>query len=159
MNYNKDYQTVASRLDGFRADHPTYGVETDWLHFDTDWCMCKISIKDEQGRIISQGTAREVKNDIKKYVNATSFVENCETSALGRALAFLGYKSKSVATTEDIEIAKAKRAVLDECNKRLDELNKLQTTEEKRTAFSNILKYAKEQGLPVKFSNNKFELL
>ena len=46
-------------------------------------------------------------------VNATSHIENCETSAIGRALANLGFGGTEFASVEEIDIAKAKNQALE----------------------------------------------
>ena len=47
-------------------------------------------ITDQTGRTVGSGIAHERQDDPNSFVNATSYVENCETSAIGRALAAFG---------------------------------------------------------------------
>ena len=54
-----------------------------------DSIIIKCVIRNKDGNIVSTGYAQEEKTT--SFVNETSFVENCETSAVGRALGFLGF--------------------------------------------------------------------
>ena len=82
----KIYETVASRVDRFRADHDKeFSIITDLIAID-DPVIIKASIIDTSGRVHATGIAEEVRNS--SNVNKTSALENCETSAVGRALAF-----------------------------------------------------------------------
>lgn len=84
----KEYVTVNERVKYFRSEYPNYGIETELLQLNEDWCCVKAFIKDDKGRILSTGIASEEK--ASSYINKTSYVENCETSAIGRALGTLG---------------------------------------------------------------------
>lgn len=92
-----DYEPVAPRLQKFLDDttkhHETPRVVTELVHRGDSWCVFKAELHtvDVNGRdlIISTGWAEEHATD--RGVNATSHVENCETSAIGRALANAGY--------------------------------------------------------------------
>ena len=61
-------------------------------------------IRTKEGNIVSTGYAQEEKTT--SFVNETSFVENCETSAVGRALGFLGIGIKdSIASADELVVA------------------------------------------------------
>jgi len=67
----------------------------------------KTTIKDDKGIVKSTGLAHEVQE--ASYINKTSYIENCETSAVGRALAMLAIGiDTSMASAEEVEIAIAK---------------------------------------------------
>jgi hypothetical protein len=69
--------------------------------------MCT-SILDASGNIVSTGHAHEVKGS--SNINKTSHIENCETSAVGRALAMLGIGiDTSIASANEVETAIAKQ--------------------------------------------------
>lgn len=83
---------VHSRVNHFRSKYAGYAIETELLSFDFDkgYCICKASVRDDKGHVIATGLAHEFRDDRSSMVNKTSFVENSETSAIGRALACLG---------------------------------------------------------------------
>ena len=63
--------------------------------------MVKAEIKDSTGRLIASGIAEEFKGS--SYINKTSYVENCETSAWGRALGNFGIGlDTSVASANEV---------------------------------------------------------
>ena len=78
---------------------------------DGDQCLCKCTIVNEDGEVIAQGHAHEVKSS--SNINKTSHVENCETSAVGRALAMLGIGiDTSIASSNEVQEAIAKQQEL-----------------------------------------------
>ena len=85
----KEYVTVAERVALFREKRAELGtIETELLQDDGDSCTFKASVY-VQGELIATGYAKEVRT--ASAINKTSYIENCETSAVGRALAFCGY--------------------------------------------------------------------
>ena len=86
----ENYVQVKDRVAQFREDHPDYTLCTELLDHGEDWCLFKALIGDGN-RILATGHSKEKVSD-NAIVNRTSLFENCETSAVGRALAFLGYK-------------------------------------------------------------------
>lgn len=106
----KSYVLVNERIIAFRkvADFKGFALETELLHLDDNSCVVRATIKNEEGRVIAQGMAQEDRSS--SMINKTSFVENCETSAVGRALGFLGIGVEdSIATAEEVEMAIAKQ--------------------------------------------------
>jgi hypothetical protein len=105
---NKDYAMVHSRVNHFRATYAGYAIETDLISFDYDkgFCICKAIVRDDKSHIIATGIAHEFRDDRSSMVNKTSFVENAETSAIGRALACLGIGTEdSYASSFEVENA------------------------------------------------------
>ena len=86
---NKDYKLNVQRVNEFRQAHPEFGVETEVLHHDEIRVVAQVRIFDEQGKIRGSGVAEEFREASR--INQTSAMENCETSAFGRALASMGY--------------------------------------------------------------------
>jgi len=77
------------------------GVKTSKV---LDSIIIKCVIRNKDGNIVSTGYAQEEKTS--SFVNETSFVENCETSAVGRALGFLGIGIKdSIASADELVVA------------------------------------------------------
>ena len=88
----KKYVTVNERLKAFRttADFAGFSLVTIAHELTNDVCVMEAQIKNKDGVLIANGFAREVRTQAGSLVNATSYVENCETSAWGRALANFG---------------------------------------------------------------------
>jgi hypothetical protein len=82
-----DYEPVASRLDRFLKAHPDARVITDLVHYLADVAVFKCELWLD-GEIIATGWAEEIRG--QGNVNKTSHLENCETGAVGRALANAG---------------------------------------------------------------------
>ena len=94
MGFNlDDYEPVAARLDRWLKDHPDGRVITDLVHYLQDVAVFKAELWLD-GEIIATGWAEEVRG--QGNVNRTSHVENCETGAVGRALANAGYAGSDV---------------------------------------------------------------
>lgn len=100
----KEYVEVNERLKYFRANYPQYSLESEIVELSNDVVTIKAIIKDENERIIATGLAQE--KESSSFINKTSFVENCETSAWGRALGNLGIGiDTSVATADEVQKA------------------------------------------------------
>lgn len=98
--HGKEYLTVARRINDFRKAYPQYGIHTQILSISEDTVVVKATITDESGREISSGIAEEHRRASK--INSTSAVENCETSAVGRALAFFGMAGTEIASADEV---------------------------------------------------------
>lgn len=97
----KDYVEVHTRLKYFREVWGNYTLDSNVLDKTSESIMIKAEIKDETGRIIASGIAEEYKGS--SYINKTSYVENCETSAWGRALGNFGIGlDNSVASANEV---------------------------------------------------------
>lgn len=102
-----DYEPVADRIERFWTDHKAGRILTEMVHRDEKSFIVKASVyRDEVGDADATGYAEEIIGSTN--VNRTSALENCETSAIGRALANLGYAVKNRASRE--EMAKAQPA-------------------------------------------------
>ena len=84
----KQYAEVNQRIKAFRMFCPNGCIETEILSLENGVCVMKATVKDEFGSVLGTGTAYE--NEGSSFINNTSYIENCETSAVGRALGFLG---------------------------------------------------------------------
>src|SRR4051812_2107301 len=97
----KPYVTVNERLKFFRENFPTYSLRTELINVTADEALIKAVIRDDKDRIIAEGTAHETA--ASSFINKGSHVENCETSAWGRALGNLGIGiDASVATADEV---------------------------------------------------------
>lgn len=86
----KAYAEVHERVKGFRQEFPDWVIDTNIVIelSDPNQITMKTIILDKKGNTRATGHAMEVKGD--GFINKTSHVENCETSAIGRALGNLG---------------------------------------------------------------------
>ena len=89
-----EYETVEVRLEKFIKDYPDFRIATELEVCEKDRYIVKAYLfKDaQQSLALSTGLAEEKVTD--RGVNQTSALENCETSAIGRALANAGYAAK-----------------------------------------------------------------
>lgn len=84
----KNYADVANRVNAFRKLFPNGCIKTDIVSLENGVCVIKAQCFDENERLLSTGTAYEKEGN--SFINKTSYIENCETSAVGRALGFIG---------------------------------------------------------------------
>ena len=85
MGFNPDnYETVEERLVRWWAAYPNAQIVTTMVHYDGKTVVFKAEGIVE-GRVIATGYAEEVHGS--SPVNKTSFVENAETSSIGRCIA------------------------------------------------------------------------
>jgi len=90
-----------------------------------DSIIIKCVIRNKDGNVVSSGYAQEEK--ATGFVNETSFVENCETSAVGRALGFLGIGIKdSIASADELVVAISKqKKSTTQSKKKVEHINKI----------------------------------
>lgn len=97
----KGYALVASRISAFRAICPRGRINTEILSMENGVVTMKASVFDDDDRELSNGFAQEKEG--ASYINKTSYIENCETSAIGRALGNLGIGSdENIASAEEL---------------------------------------------------------
>ena len=112
LHHGNEYTQVQQRLEAFRKHAGTaYTLDSDILINDGETILIKASIVDKEGRVIATGLAEELRGS--SNVNKTSAIENCETSAWGRALANLGLHGGKMASVEEITIAQNKNKQID----------------------------------------------
>ncbi len=100
----KDYAEVPQRIKAFRSVCPNGAIVTELLHNENGMCIFKASVYDEKQMLIGTGTAYE--REDSSFINKTSYIENCETSAVGRALGMCGFGiDASVASAEEVQNA------------------------------------------------------
>lgn len=99
MIHGKEYKTVALRIQQFREQFKDHSIESEVL-CAADIVSVKSTIKDEQGRVIATGLAEEKRDSTN--ILTTSALETCETSAVGRALAFLGLGGTEIASADEL---------------------------------------------------------
>lgn len=128
----KQYSEVSQRIKAFRLVHPSGCITTEIIDMNNGIVTMKASVFDEQNHLLGTGFAQEKENS--SFINKTSYIENCETSAIGRALGMCGYGvDVSVASAEEVQNA-IHNQQMDE--KKLGELSKAYT--EFRTQLTNL---------------------
>lgn len=100
----KQYIEVNERVKYFRANYLNWSLESEILSIENGVCIIKATIKDENCIIKAVGHAYEKEDS--SFINKTSYIENCETSAWGRALGNLGIGiDTSIASAEEVQTA------------------------------------------------------
>ena len=104
--HGKQYVEVKERIKYFRENFKDWSLTSEVIDLTEDRCVIKATISNEKGRVIASGIAYENKGS--SYINKTSFIENCETSAWGRALANIGIGlDVAIASADEVLNAKA----------------------------------------------------
>ena len=120
----KDYVEVHERVRAYWEMYPKGRILTEIIHFDLKEgnVIIKASVYDSEGNIKGDGHAHEFQADKTSMVNKTSFIENCETSAIGRACATAGILVEygmassdevqaAIKLGKEMDVAKLKKAV------------------------------------------------
>lgn len=117
----KHYAEVPEKVKAFRKVYPTGTITTEMKMPSPGFVIFKATVSCD-GIILGEGTAYEVEGS--NFINDTSFIENAETSAVGRALSFAGFgmSSDSISSAEEVQ-----NAQLQQENRKKDKLTKAQT--------------------------------
>ena len=111
----KEYMLVNDRVKIFREKYPQGDIRTEIVKLEDGLVVIKADIYNNFVRFVndrfesdfthlSSGIAYEKENST--FINKTSYIENCETSAVGRALGFLGIGiDTSIASAEEVQNA------------------------------------------------------
>jgi hypothetical protein len=89
-----DYETVEVRLEKFIKDYPDFRIATELEVCDRDRYVVKAYLYKVATESVAWTTGYAEEKVTDRGVNSTSALENCETSAIGRALANAGYAAK-----------------------------------------------------------------
>jgi hypothetical protein len=90
-----DYETVEVRLEKFIKDYADFRIATELEVCDKDRYVVKAYLYKTAADVIAWTTGYAEERVTDRGVNSTSALENCETSAIGRALANAGYAAKN----------------------------------------------------------------
>lgn len=97
----KDYVEVNERVKAFRMLFPNGIIGTEIVEMQDGIVTIKATIADNEGHILATGHAQEKEGS--SFINKTSYIENCETSAVGRALGMLGIGiDTSIASSDEV---------------------------------------------------------
>ena len=143
----KEYAEVNQRIKAFRMLYPQGFIETEMLSNENGTCIFKaiVGVKsiNEGIKDLILGTGTAYEKEGSSFINKTSYIENCETSAVGRALGMAGFGiDTSVASAEEVENAITQPESMKPITK--SELNVLQALiknlPEATAFYKNILK-------------------
>lgn len=126
----KGYAEVHQRIKAFRMVYPTGTIETEMLNNENGVCIFKASVYNGP-KLLSTATAQEnIKSNT--FINQFNAVENCETSAVGRALGFAGFGVEtSLASAEEVQNTINKQ-------EKLEQEANLPMTEEQMFMIANL---------------------
>lgn len=118
----KEYAEVNQRIKAFRMVYPEGSITTELLSNENGICVFKAVVTNGVS-VLGTGTAYE--KETSSYINKTSYIENCETSAVGRALGMAGFGiDVSIASAEEVENAiNNQRNQIDPAQKYIDDAN------------------------------------
>lgn len=101
----KPYAEVPQRVQGFRMLYPEGFITTEILSLEDGVCVIRATAGyyTVSGEKVVLGTGTAYEKEGSSFINKTSFIENAETSAVGRCLGFLGIGSESsIASAEEV---------------------------------------------------------
>lgn len=108
-----EYSQVNQRIKAFRMVYPQGSIRTEMLSNENGVCVFRATAWDETNTLLATGHAYEKEDS--SFINKTSYIENCETSAIGRCLGIAGFGiDVSVASAEEVQNAIANQEVTQE---------------------------------------------
>lgn len=136
----KEYAEVNQRIKAFRMVYPNGTIETEMISNENGVCIFRANIYNDN-KLLSTGTAYEKENST--FINKTSYIENCETSAIGRALGMCGFGiDTSVASAEEVQNAIANQESKAKPNTKVKD-KEVMITEQQKQKIKEI--YTKEE--------------
>ena len=147
----KQYVEVNERIKFFRQEdeYKNWTISTEFTALDSEMCVCKAIIADTNQRVVATGHAHEERSG--SHINKTSYVENCETSAIGRALAMMGIGiDTSIASANEVKDAIAKQENNSSSSTPVENImdkavGYIKTSTDKRKAFDSVVAKYGEQ--------------
>lgn len=137
----KQYAEVKERVIAYRKLYPQGVISTE-LNFTDNYVLCEARVTNENNLVIATGHAREL-------LNKAFAVENAETSAIGRALGFMGLGiNTDIASKEEIENTESPSGVFDapiDTKALADEFRNLYSKEEQVRILNGLKKTEVEQ--------------
>ena len=118
----KDYAEVNQRIKAFRMVYPEGTIATNLISNENGVCVFKAIVSNGE---ILLGTGHAYEKENSTFINKTSYIENCETSAVGRALGMAGFGiDTSVASAEEVQNAIANQEETTATKKQIEMLKK-----------------------------------
>lgn len=138
----KEYVMVNERIKEFKRLYPDYAIVTEIEHLEDKMCVIKAMVLDAEGNPKATGHAYE--REGSSPINRTSFIENAETSAVGRALGFLNIGiDTSICSAEELAIAISQQETPEQIAER--KLNGEDVQLPSGEDFAKAMKYASTQ--------------
>ena len=150
----KDYIPVNERIKAFRFIYPRGQILTEIIGLENGICTMKAEVYDDNGKLLATGHGQEKEGST--FINKTSYIENCETSCIGRALGSLGIGLDcGFASYEEVANAKAQQEDRNTINK--DEWEKLKQmySKEEIKAMYTELNISKGTDIPKEYFDRK----
>ena len=132
----REYAEVNQRKKAFRMVYPTGFITTEMISNENGVCIFRASVGyvDNLDRVIL-GTGTAYEKEGSTFINKTSYIENCETSACGRALGMAGFGiDVSVASAEEVLNAMENQKKPDNIDKKKAEVKKTKVSAEQKKA-------------------------
>lgn len=104
----KAYAEVNQRIKAFRMVYPEGYIHTHFFRLENGICtiLAEVGYYSADGAKIELGTGTAEEKEGSTFINKTSYIENAETSAVGRALGMAGFGiDVSVASAEEVQNA------------------------------------------------------
>lgn len=156
----KDYVPVSERIKAFRTIYPRGQILTEIIGLDNGVCTMKASVYDDEGHLLGTGHSQEKEGSA--FINKTSFIENCETSCIGRALGSCGIGlDNGFASFEEVANAKIQQGEKVEpiatiSNDQWKTLNQMYTKEQIRGMYIE-LGITNGKNIPVEYYQKKVD--
>lgn len=151
----KEYAEVPQRVKAFRMVYPNGCIETEMLSNENGVCIFRAMVFAEENLLLATGTAYEKEDS--SFINKTSYIENCETSAVGRALGLAGFGiDTSIASAEEVRNAMANQDIPIASEKQINYIMKLYD-EENRAKIKDYYKVDDLSALNVKQATEVIE--
>lgn len=135
----KNYAEVNQRIKAFRMLYPQGLIETEMVSNENGMCIFRAKVYGDT--LLATGTAYEKEGST--FINKTSYIENCETSAIGRALGIAGFGiDTSIASAEEVlnAVANQETEEAKATPKQIELINKLVSDKEKMLKHYSIEK-------------------
>lgn len=152
----KAYAEVNERIKAFRMLFPNGTISTDIVSLEDGVCVMKAIAMNEAGCILATGYAYEKEGST--FINKTSYIENAETSAVGRCLGMLGIGiDTSIASYEEVTNAMEQQEQMEEQPqakpKKAKKQEKAQQDNpeisERRQAYNDLIKFCMDNKMDV----------
>lgn len=136
------YTQVAERIKAFRMVYPMGFIKSEMISNENGICVfrAEVGYNNEGGdrtECIVLGVGHAYEKEGSSFINKTSYIENCQTSAVGRALGMAGFGI-------DADVASAEETQ----NAQLQQAAEKPITAEKRKA---LIKSCQDDGIPEEY--------